>query len=130
MHDLQKYFQRMPTHVRVTAANSWNRLKETLEGLPKMLSNLPPMKLTELPKMNAAMPPLLPDQFNFIDEDPSDLPEIVGSVCEEGLFNTNIKVGIDVVVYTKAHVGRPWVGRMIEILENNQFVIYWFNRLG
>ena len=89
--DLQKYFKRMPTHLRVSISSSWNKLKETLEGLPRMQNNLPPMKLSDLPKMQLNLAPVLSDEFDFVDDDPNDLPVIKGNVCEEGLFNSNIR---------------------------------------
>ena len=130
VHDLQRYFLRMPTHVRVTVSNSWYNLKESLERLPKMKHNLPPMKLLDLPKQPASVIPVLPDQYEFVTEKPADLPVLAGQVCEVDLFDQHISVGVEVVVYTKSKVGRPWVGRVQEVLPNQQFVINWFDRQG
>ena len=130
VHDLQRYFQKMPTHVRVTVSNSWNKLKETLEALPRMRNNLPPMKLLDLPKLPGHVTPVLPDHYEFVAEKPYDLPELVGQVCEVDLFDEHIQEGVDVVVYTKSKVGRPWVGRVQEILPGQKFVIHWYDRQG
>ena len=131
LHDLEKYFKRMPTPVRVSVSNSWYRLKEALEGTPRMMHNLPTMKLNDLPKISPQAEPSLPEQYEFIDESPENLPKIEGKVCEDGLFDENIKLGVDVVVYTESTVGRPWVGRVQKIYEQHKkFVIRWYNRAG
>ena len=130
LHDLLRYFKRMPTPIRVTVSNSWNRLKEELERTPKMMHNLPPMKITELPRLSPQVPAALPDEFDFVEDTREGLPNIQGNVCEEGLFNENIKVGVDVVVYTKSTVSRPWVGRVAEIFGNLKFSVHWYDRQG
>ena len=125
LHDLEKYFKRMPTPVRVSVSNSWHRLRDSLEGTPRMMHNLPAMKLNDLPKISPEGQLSLPEEYEFIDENPDNLPRIQGKVCEEGLFDENIKIGVDVVVYTESSVGRPWVGKVQEIFENqNKFVIW------
>ena len=63
LSDLTKYFQRMPTHVRISISDSWYKLKETLEGLPKKQKNLPKMRITDLPKLSLTTPEVrLPDE--------------------------------------------------------------------
>jgi hypothetical protein len=130
LHDLQKYFKRMPTPDRVSVSNSWDRLKEALEAMPRRIKTLPTMKLQDLPKMSALVQPSLPDQYDFVDNNREDLPEVVGKVCEEGLFDENIKPDLDVIVYTKSLVGRPWVGRVQEVVDSEHFIIQWFDRQG
>ena len=131
MCDLLKYFQRMPTHIRVSVSDSWLKLREVLEGLPKKQKNFPTMKITELPRItrNAAAVEL-PDEYVFVNNDRENLPEISGKVCELGLFASVVKQGLDVVVYTKSLVGRPWVGRVEEVFSDETFSIQWFDRLG
>ena len=131
MSDLTKYFLRMPTHVRISISDSWYKLKETLEGLPKKQKNLPKMRITDLPKLSLTTPEVkLPDEYEFVINDKQNLPEISGKVCEFGLFDTVIKIGLDIVVYTKSKVGRPWVGRVKEIFHDKTFAIEWFDRQG
>ena len=129
-HDLEKYLRRMPAKTRVAVSQSWSRLREELEGLPKMKKNLPPMKLSELPKMLVEAEKSIPDHYEFVEEDRDNLPEILGKVFEQGLFDANIKPGLDVIVYTRSLVGRPWVGRVNEIHGNQTFSIQWFDRQG
>ena len=127
--DLQKYFRRMPTHIRVMVNDSWSRVVERLERLPRMRENLPKMKLHDLPKIPATSQAILPDEFSFVEDD-ENLPEIVGDVFEEGLFDSNIREGLDVVVYSTIKEDRPWVGRVKTILEDSKFVIHWYQRQG
>ena len=121
----------MPTPVRVKVTNSWLKLKEKLERTPKMMANLPKMKIAELPKITSEpAQATLPDEFSYIVEDDEDGPEIEGDVYEEGLFASYIKPGLDVVIYSDNQEDRPWVGRVHEILENNRFLVHWFKRHG
>ena len=94
VENLQKYFRRMPTHVRVRViADSWGRIRESLQSLPRKSENLPKMKIKDLPKIPMETEPNLPDEFSFIEDDDL-LPEIVGEVFEEGLFDSNICKGL------------------------------------
>lgn len=129
VENLQKYFRRMPTHTRVTVGDSWNRLREMLENLPRMQENLPRLRLHDLPKIPLEQEPKLPDEFSFVEDD-DELPEIIGDVFEEGLFDSNIREDIDVVIYTEVRDGRPWLGRIKQVLEDRKFTIQWFQRQG
>lgn len=128
--DLIKYFKTMPATVRTLVSDSWCRLRETLEGLPKKQKNIPPMKITDLPRISCASMVNLPDEYDFVISDRADLPEISGQVCEVGLFDTAVRVGLDVVVYTREVKGRPWVGRITKVNSNKTFEIQWFDRKG
>ena len=128
--DLIKYFKTMPTPVRTLVSDSWCRLRETLEGLPKRQKNIPSMKITDLPKSSLTTTIDLPDEYDFVLSDRSDLPEISGQVCEVGLFDAAVRVDIDVVVYTREVKGRPWVGRVTKVNTNKTFELQWFDRKG
>jgi hypothetical protein len=128
--NLEKYLRRLPTHTRFRVADSWLRLKENLEKIPKKQNNLPKLKLSDLPKLPAREDEELPDEYSFLEEGDQDGPEIEGHVYEEGLFNTFIKVGIDVSVYTKSKVERPWLGRVHTILKDQKFLCHWYRRHG
>ena len=39
-------------------------------------------------------------------------------------------MNMDVACYTKSKRGRPWVGRVMEILPGKKFRINWFSRKG
>ena len=129
--DLLKYFKRMPTQVRVQVSSSWDKLRDQLESLPGKQNNLPKMRLETLPKMNNS-DPQLPDEYEFVEE--NEVAPLIGDIFHEeaidGVFESNIIVGMDVVVYTKTLSKRPWVGRVLEILSKKRFRIQWFGRKG
>ena len=131
MEGLLKYFRRMPTQVRVGVDKSWSRLKDRLESLERRKMNLPKMRLKNLPTfLPMEDDPHLPDEFSFVDEAALVLPELIGDVFEEDLFDSNVCKNLDVVVYTDDVVGRPWVGRVLDILEERRFVCHWYQRHG
>ena len=128
--NLEKYFRRMPYHTRVAVTNSWMKVKEGLEKLPRMKDNLPKLKLTDLPKLSDIPDEVLPDEYSFIDDCNEVGPEIEGDFYQEGLFDSNIREGLDVVIYTRSPQERPWVGRVLNILLDKKFSIHWFERHG
>ena len=84
--------------------------------------NLPKMKITELPRMTNIEVLKLPDEYDFVTNNRENLPEISGKICELGLFATYVEKDLDVIVYTKTKIGRPWVGRVEEVLDNKTFL--------
>ena len=125
--NLEKYFRRMPTALRVKVTDSWLKLKDKLERVPKMQNNLPKMKIFDLPKMPTVPTQVaLPDEYSYIVDNEEDGPEIEGDVFEEGLF----ACGLDVVIYSECRDERPWLGRVEQILDEKRFVIHWFRRHG
>ena len=95
--NLQKYFTRMPTHVRVRVADSWLKLKNSLERLPKMEHNL--MKMTDLLKISVTPEQKLPVEYSFIAEENEERPKIEEELYEE--------VGACVAVSTSQMVLKP-----------------------
>ena len=89
---------------------------------PKMdLTNLPKISIEQLPEIGDVLMENLPRNENVIGG------RLFDEVVEEGDID-EVVVGSDVVVYTKYCSKRPWIGRVLEILPNNQFVIHWFIR--
>ena len=111
---------------RVT--KSWDNLRSRLENLPRQKNTLPTMKISDLPKQKHVVP-LVPDHL-MQEEAVSELtgdryPEVV----EDADFDTATdKLGMDVVVYTDVVDSRPWVGRIIQLLDRNRFKIHWYSR--
>ena len=127
--NLEKYFKRLPTHTRHVVSDSWLRLKEKLERLPKMQKNFPPLKLSNIPDLSE-VEAALPEEYEFIVTGDQEGPMIDGEMYEDGLFKSAIKIGLDVVVYTTNTTGLPWVGRVSKIIDENYFEIQWFQRNG
>ena len=130
--DLLKYFKRMPAQTRAKVSADWDLLIDKLESLPARQNNLPKMRLDTLPKMRSDPDPILPDEYDFVDE--TEIPPLRGDIyledAVEDNFDINIVVGMDVIVYTRSKERRPWCGRVLETLPGNHFMIQWFSRRG
>ena len=90
------------------------------------------MRLDTWPKMRSDPDPILPDEYDFVDE--TEIPPLIGDIypeeAVEGTFDVSVVVGMDVIVYTRSRERRPWCGRVLEILPGNTFKIQWFSRRG
>ena len=130
--DLQKYLMRMPMSLRVKVSSNWDALRHTLESLPSKRLNLPKMKLAELPKQVREPEPELPQEYQFVAD--TEIPELEGDIItediDEGVFDEEVMINMDVVCYTKSKRSRPWVGRITDILPDKKFRINWFTRRG
>ena len=81
----------------------------------------------------------LPTQFQevlhvpefLVDNDVEDT-ELTGDIYPEeileGDLDTELSCGMDICVYTVEKSGRPWVGRVVELLGDQRFLIHWFTR--
>ena len=109
--------------------NSWDALRKKLEGLPMISQNLEKMSIVLLPKQREVDVVHLPQHIQ-----PSEEHHVLrGELCpEEAVENENIEneatVGMDVCVYSEEVLGRPWVGRIMQILPNKRFKLQWFGR--
>ena len=126
--DLNKFISRMSSSEAIRVRQSWDRLRERLEKKPHRQKNLPPMKILELPKQQNSEQISIP----AIDELEDDLPELGGeefpSELNEGDFESEVVKNMDLVLYTERTVGRPWVGRVLEVLQDSCFILHWFGR--
>ena len=127
IRDLSKFISRMSDSDAKRVQQSWDNLRERLERMPRRQKNLPCMKISELPKQSnlQAVLPDVPD----VDE---VIPELVGeefpSELNDGDFETEVKVNMDVILYTERTVGRPWLGRVLKIVEDSCFILQWYGR--
>ena len=107
---------------------SWDRLRDSLESLPRRKKNLGKMEIFNLPKQSELMAPPVPDHLKPVEP----VQELTGDkypeVIEEGEFSKEIAEDMDVVVYTNDKCGRPWVGRIIKVLDDKKFVLQWYTR--
>ena len=129
---LQNYFVTLPPQTRRTVSACWEALRKTLESLPGRKDNLLKMKITELPKQGFGDNPVVPNHLEqFIHEE--EMPAIRGEIyppenIREDLFNVDVAIDADVVVYTKSKQQRPWVGRVMKHLPENRFLVHWYKR--
>ena len=118
--------------MRAKVSAEWDSLLDKLESLPAKQNNLPKLRLETLPKLSASAEAVLPDEYEFVEE--NEVPPLLGEVfpveAEESCFDGNVVIGMDVVVYTQSKEKRPWFGRVLEIIPRRQFKIQWFGRRG
>jgi hypothetical protein len=127
IRDLSKFISRMSGSDAKRVQQSWDNLRERLERMPHRQKNLPCMKISELPKQSN-LQAVLPD----VPDADEDIPELVGeefpSELNEGDFENEVKVNMDVILYTERTVGRPWLGRVLKIVEDSCFILQWYGR--
>ena len=108
--------------------SSWDNLRESLESLPSKIKNLRKMNISDLPTQRERNTGVSCE----VDSDDSEDGTLTGNICpeviEEGDLEEDIAVGTDLCVYTESTHGRPWVGRVEELLPDRRFRIHWFSR--
>ena len=125
---LKPYISQMQPEEKDKILKSWERLVNTLESLPRRKDHLKKMKIEELPRQTDR------ELDNNLDLDLNKhVPELKGQVyperLEEGQFNQEVFLGMDVAVYTQSKSNRPWLGRVNEIdRERKKFKLQWFSR--
>jgi hypothetical protein len=130
MSDLRtRYFPLFSGKDRKEIEASWESLCTKLIQIPKKC--LPKMKLTDLVKQDTAVKDS--DYPNYLQEhvDQTTPPKLKGEfhppvAAEEMEFKDDVRKGMDVVLWTLSKRSRPWVGRIQEILNNDEFVIQWY----
>ena len=105
----------------------WDRLRENLDALPRKSRNLEKMILTDFPEQREDVM-TVPSELRVAEE----TPELRGDLFPEEICDGHIEdeaaVNMDVCIYTQETTGRPWVGRILEVLENKRFKLQWFVR--
>ena len=121
------FLSRKSREERRPVLNSWDKLRDHLEGLPRRSNSFPKMNLLDFPKQTyetISIPEYL-EEVEYEFELTGDLyPEEV----EDGDLDQEITTGMDVCVYTTDKRWRPWVGRVVELLEGRRFLIHWYSR--
>jgi hypothetical protein len=128
-----KFFPTLEKQERKKAEASWEKLRTVLENLPKKQKNLPPLRLSSLPKQNPELQPVVPDHLEQFMRD--DIPDLVGEHCNVetslGKFQMDIQQTMDVAVYTCSVKERPWLGRVRNVQEDGfNFEVQWFKKKG
>ena len=106
---------------------SWDRLRDDLEAFPGRRGTLRKMILTDLPKQGRNDPPAIPDFLLDADDGNALSGHLHDESIEEGSLD-EVCEDMDVCVYTDGSKGRPWVGRVKQMLPGGKFVIHWFVR--
>ena len=128
---LETYLSTMPLTKRIEVSATWYALRETLESLPTKSDELLKMNLFEFPQQSEDPDYQIPEHLAHVvecDGIPQIRGELVPVELSVGNFDEEISLDADVVVYTRSKSNRPWVGRVIRILECNKFTIQWYKR--
>lgn len=120
------YTENLPLLEKMRIETSWDKLRDRLEELPKstlyeymVLSDLPTQRIEQV---------TIPSYLNVTDNTPPIRGELYPELCVEGRVEEDASVDMDVVVYTKDKRSRPWVGRIVKLLENKKFLLHWYGR--
>jgi hypothetical protein len=128
MQGVHMFVSKIPLQERRTILSSWDRLRDNLESLPRRSESFPKMRLVDLPKQqqeSLQVPDYLVEHEDEGNELTGDkFPEVI----TEGDFDSDICIGMDVCTYTEDKQGRPWVGRIMQLLENGKFILQWYVR--
>ena len=128
-----KYFPILETNEKRKAEVSWERLRTVLENLPKQQMNLAPMRLLRFPKQVPAPPSTIPQYLEpFMN---LQTPELIGQHCIvepiDSHFQSELRKGMDVAIYTESRKDRPWLGRVVEVQDDGlSFEVQWFKKKG
>ena len=106
---------------------SWERLRTSLESLPRRRNNLREMKISELPKQKKYVLEV-PDHLLEKESEKELTGDKYPETIEDGEFDREISEDMDVVVYSDQSSLRPWVGRIIKLLEGRKFLLQWYTR--
>jgi hypothetical protein len=121
------FLAKLPLEQRMSITTSWDALRSTLEGLPKRSENLPKMILTDFPLQTEV---IVSAPSHLVTED--DTPQLTGDLYPEEIVNGSLEdeaaVDMDVCIYTEDKRWRPWLGRIVKLLENKRFVLQWYCR--
>jgi hypothetical protein len=127
MKGLGIYLVKLPMEDRMRIQTSWDNLRATLEGLPRKAVNMEKMVLTDLPRQIEVVPSL-PDHLSVVDESPQLTGDLFPEKIDYGHLEDEVTEGMDVCIFTEDKRWRPWLGRIVKILENKNFSLQWYSR--
>ena len=132
MSDLRsKYFPLVSETEKKKVISSWEKLSTTLIQMPKKC--LPKMKLQDIEKQKSAPVEFDPPGYLVEHIEPDSHPELTGEPhpsveAVDMEFKTDVRVGVDVVLWTHEKRTRPWVGRVHKIVSSEEFILQWYER--
>ena len=132
MSDIRsKFLPSLPDTDKRKVEASWEKLTSTLVQMPKKI--LPKMRLEELIQEKDTLADCELPNYLAEHTQPAMHPELTGDLhllpeVEEREFHEDARKGIDVVLWTLSKSSRPWVGRIEEVLSDEEFLINWYER--
>ena len=117
--DLQRFLATLPLVDRMKVQTSWDNLRKKIENIPYQIDKLIKMDLTNLPVQCSDTHVVIPDHLAHLNKE-DNIKDLEGDTFPESLdeadFNEDLKVGLDVLIYSNIKAGRPWVGRIVEVI--------------
>ena len=124
---LNIFWSKLNLEKKMSSQAIWDRLREKLEALPRKSGNLEKMVLTDFPEQTTDVP-TVPNLLRVVEETPPLTGDLYPEEICDGHIEDEAAVDMDVCIYTQEKAGRPWVGRILEVLENKRFKLQWFVR--
>ena len=118
---------RLPLNEKMVIQGSWDRLRDSLESFPRKRMSLRKMNLMDLPKQAVDDPSPSISNSRDTQEGSTISGDLYDEAIDEGSLE-EIQEDMDVCVYSDSTAGRPWVGRVRQMLPGSKFTIQWFSR--
>lgn len=124
---LQRFLLNQTLELKMQVITNWDNLRKRLEDLPKKFDCLPKMKFSIFPKQDNSCATV--SRNPILDE---EIPALVGDLYPEevalGSIEDEADIGMDVCLFTEEKKWRPWMGRIVKLLENNKMEVQWYKR--
>ena len=121
------FLEDKPLEMRMEVLTSWDNLRSQLENLPKKLPFCKKMTIVDLPKV-LEVEVQTPKHFQRDDNAPQLIGEFYPEEVNNGDLEEEIREGCDVCIYTENRKSRPWMGRILRVCENREFILQWYTR--
>ena len=118
---------KLPLDEKMNIQSSWDRLRDSLEAVPRRRTMLRKMNLNELPKQVKKSIPITPPFLTASDDGNTISGDLYDENIDEGSLEEIIE-DMDVCIYSDITAGRPWVGRVRQMLPGRKFTVQWFSR--
>ena len=103
-------------------------MRHSLEGFPRRVPTLKKMNLNLMPKQSVIEVPSIPSTLTAFEEEGNTISgDLYDERIEDGSLE-EIQEEVDVCIYSDVAAGRPWVGRVRQMLPGGKCVVQWFNR--
>jgi len=127
MKGIKLYSKNLPLLDRMRIESSWDNLRETLENLPWKSLQFDQMLLENLPTQRVECLSI-PMSLTVTDSTPPLRGELFPEDPVEGQLEDEVCLGMDVCVYTREKQTRPWLGRIVKVLQNKKSLLQWYTR--
>ena len=127
MKGINAFLSRKSIQERRSVLNSWDRLRDHIESLPRRADSFPKMKIQDFPKQVQEILHT-PDYLEEVEDSAELTGDLHPEDVDDGDLDSEIAEGMDVCIYTRDKRWRPWVGRVVQILEHKRFIIHWYSR--